>query len=320
MADGLVTIFGGSGFLGRYLVKRVAAVGRPVRVAVRDPEAALFLKPMGAVGQIELVAANVRDDTSVAGAVRGATAVVSLVGILAEHGKQTFAAAHADGPARIARAAKAAGAERMVLVSALGADISAKSRYARTKAAGEGLVRGAFPAATIVRPSVVFGDEDGFLNRFGAVAKMSPALFVFGGGEGPRFQPVYVGDVAEALFRILQRPETAGQTFELGGPEAFSWRALLQMALRETGRRRAIVPLAWPLVSLMAVTGSIVPLPKPLRITRDQVRLLRRDNVLSGHQRGLRDLGIAPMPIATLAPAILSRYRRNLEVRRIRVL
>ncbi len=318
--SGLVTIFGGSGFIGRSLVKRLAAAGYRVRVAVRDPEGALFLKPMGAVGQIELVAANVRDDASVARAVRGADAVVSLVGILAEHGKQTFTAVHAEGPARIARASKAAGAGRLVLVSALGADIAAQSRYARTKAAGEGLVRGAFPNATIVRPSVVFGDEDGFLNRFGAVAEISPLLFVFGGGDGPRFQPVYVGDVAEALFRILQRPETAAQTFELAGPDVLSWRALLQMALRETGRRRPIVPLPWPLVSLMATVGSVLPMPKPLKITRDQIRSLRRDSIIAGYQRTLRDLGIAPTPIATLAPAILSRYRRNLDVPKISVL
>ncbi len=318
--SGLVTIFGGSGFIGRYLVKRVAAAGYRVRVAVRDPEAALFLKPMGAVGQVELVAANVRDDASVARAVRGADAVVYLVGILAERGKQTFSAVHADGPGRVARAAKAAGASRLVLVSALGADIAAKSCYARTKAAGEGLVRGAFPNATIVRPSVVFGDEDGFLNRFGAIAEISPVQFVFGGGEGPRFQPVYVGDVAEALFRILERPETAAQTFELGGPDVLSWRALVAMALRETGRRRAIVPLPWPLVSLMATVGSVLPMPRPLKITRDQVRSLRRDSVIAGYQRTLRDLGIAPTPIATLAPAILSRYRRNLDVPKISVL
>ncbi|MBM3507128.1 MAG: complex I NDUFA9 subunit family protein [Alphaproteobacteria bacterium] len=320
MPNGLVTIFGGSGFIGRYLVKRLAATGRPIRVAVRDPEGGLFLKPMGAVGQVELFAANVRDDVSVTRAVQGAQDVVNLVGILAESGKRSFAAVHADGAGRVARAAREAGAQRLVHASSLGADIASPSRYLRTKAAGEGLVRGAFPGATIVRPSVVFGPEDGFLNRFGATARLSPVLLVLGGGEGPRFQPVYVGDVAEALFRILQRPETAGQTFELGGPEVLSWRALLRMTLRETRRWRPVVSWPWPLSSAIAYAGKVVPMPKTLRVTPDQVRALRRDSVLTGYQRGLRDLGISPTPIETVAPAVLSRYRRNLDAPQLRTL
>lgn len=311
MADGLITIFGGSGFIGRHLVKRLAATGRQLRIALRDPEAALHLRPMGAVGQIDLVAANVRDDASVARAVRGATDVVNLVGILAEKGRQTFQAVHVEAPERIARAARAAGAARLLHVSAVGADPKAPSLYGRSKAAGEQRLRAAFPRATIVRQSIVFGLEDDFLNRFGTMARFLPVLPVFGGGEGPRFQPVYVGDVAEAMFRALRRDDTAGKTYEFGGPEVMSLRAILAMVLAETGRRRLIVGLPYAAGTAAAIASALLPLPKPLRVTRDQVRSLRADNVLSGTLPGLGEFGVAPTPLATVAPAVLARYRRE---------
>ncbi|MSP20630.1 MAG: complex I NDUFA9 subunit family protein [Alphaproteobacteria bacterium] len=307
---GLITVFGGAGFLGRYLVKRLAATGRPVRVAVRDPEGALFLRPMGAVGQIDLVAANVRDDASVARAVRGAAAVVNMVGVLAERGRQTFDAVHVDGAERVARASRSAGAARFVHVSAVAADAASPSRYGRSKAAGETKVRAAFPDAMIVRPSIVFGAEDGFLNRFGALARLSPVLPVFGGHDGCRFQPVYVGDVAEALFRIVGTREPADHLYEFGGPDTFTWRAILEFVLRETGRRRPIASLPWAVGSLAALVSPVLPLAL-LRVTFDHLRQLHRDTVVSGRARGLVDLGVAPTPVATIAPSVLERFRRN---------
>lgn len=311
MSDGMITVFGGSGFIGRYLVKRLAATGRPIRVAVRDPEGGLFLKPMGAVGQIDLVRANIRNDASVARAVAGATQVVNLVGVLAEGGKQTFTAVHAEAAGRVARAAATAGAAQVVHVSAIGASTDAGSAYARSKADGEGRVRAAFPSATIVRPSVVFGSEDDFLNRFGALARMSPVLPVFGGGAGTRFQPVYVGDVAEALFRIVQEPERAKPLYELAGPEVLSLRQVLELVRRETRRRRAIVALPYGIGSAMAAFSWLPLIPKPMRITHDQLRSLRTDNVASPGMPGLADLGIAPTPIATIAPSVLARFGRD---------
>lgn len=311
MSDGLITVFGGSGFIGRYLVKRLAATGRPIRIATRDPEAGLFLKPMGAVGQIDLVLANLRDEASVARAVAGAAQVVNLVGVLAEHGKQTFAAVHAEGAARVARASLAAGAAQLVHGSALGASPDAGSAYARSKADGEAKVRAAFPGATIVRPSIVFGAEDGFLNRFGALARLSPVLPVFGGGGGTRFQPVYVADVAEAIFRILQAPERAQPLYELAGPEVLTLRQVLELVLRETRRRRWIAGVPYGVGSLCALAARLPFFPKPLRITADQLRALRTDVVARPGVAGLADLGIVPTPIATIAPLVLSRYRRE---------
>ena len=313
MSNGLITIFGGSGFLGRYLVKRLAAAGRPLRIASRDPEAALFLRPMGKVGQVELVAANVRDEASVARAVRGAAAVVNLVGILEECRRQTFQAVHADGAERVARAARDAGATAFLHVSSVAADASGLSNYAKSKAAGEARVRAAFPDAVVVRPSIVFGPEDDFLNRFGALARLSPVLPVFGGGEGPQFQPVYVGDVAEAMARVLQHVDSAGKTFEFGGPDIFTLRQILRLVLQATARRRPIVGLPWPVASLAAAATALLPMPKPLRITGDQVRQLHRDTVVSDRYPGLAALGIAPTPMATLVPMILARYRRVLD-------
>jgi NADH dehydrogenase len=325
MADRLVTVFGGSGFIGRYLVKRLAEAGDRVRVAVRDPDAALFLKPMGEVGQIAPVQANLRDDRSVAAAVEGADAVVNLVGILYERGKQSFVAVHRDGAARAAAAAAKAGAKRFVQMSALGASLAAPSRYAWSKAAGEAAVRQAFPGAAIVRPSVVFGPEDDFFNRFAALARLAPALPVYGawppriawhpehgltvelfGGGGTRFQPVYVGDVAEAMLRILDDPSTAGKTYELGGPRIYTFKELLALVLRETRRRRCLVPLPFWVADLQARFLQLLPVPP---LTRDQVKLLQRDNVVDPNALKLEDLGITPAAAEDVVPTYLDRFR-----------
>ncbi len=303
-----VTVFGGSGFIGRHLVQRLAQRGWRVRVAVRRPDSALFLKPMGDVGQITPVQANLRDDASVAAAVAGAGAAVNLVGILYESGKQSFEAVHHDGAKRAASAARAAGVERFVQMSALGADPGSPSQYARSKALGEQAVSRAFPGATIVRPSVVFGPEDDFFNRFAQLAMFSPLLPVVGKPQsGPRFQPIYVGDVAEAIARALENPATAGKTYELGGPAVMTLAEVLAAVLAWTGRKRIIAWLPTPLVRLQAAVMELLPVPP---LTRDQVKLLMADNVVSGSLPGLAELGIQPTAAEAVAPGYLARFRR----------
>ena len=307
MTDRSITIFGGSGFVGRYVVQRLARRGWTIRVAVRRPDRALFLKPLGQVGQITPVMANIRDDASVGAALAGADAAVNLVGILYRQGRQTFDAVHVEGARRVARAARAAGATRLVQMSALGADPQSPSDYARSKAAGEAAVREAFPAATIVRPSIVFGPEDDFFNRFAGMARLLPALPLVGGGR-TRFQPVYVGDVANAFDRILETPETAGRTYELGGPAVHSFRELMEILLRQIGRKRLLLPLPFFAASIQAGLFELLPVPPPL--TRDQVRLLRQDNVVDPAVPGLSALGIEPTALAAILPTYLTRYRR----------
>lgn len=305
MAARLVTVFGGSGFLGRYLVSALAKRGYLVRVAVRRPDEALFLKPQGDVGQITPVAANLRNRRSVEAAVEGAWAVANLVGLLYERGRQRFEAVHAEGARAAAEAAKAAGAERFLQVSAIGADPQSPAAYARTKAAGEAAVLQAFPEATVIRPSILFGPEDDFFNRFAAMARVLPALPLIGGGR-TRFQPAYVGDVAEAMARALDNPATCGRTYELGGPKAYSFRQLLEILLKEINRRRLLLPLPFPLARLEATFLEL--LPKPL-LTRDQVRLLERDNVVMPGVLGFADLGIQPTALEIVVPTYLARYR-----------
>ena len=302
-----VTVFGGSGFVGRYLVKRLAAEGTVVRVAVRHPGEADFLKPLGAVGQIVPVAANVRDPESVRAAVAGVEAVVNLVGILAEGGRQTFAGVQAEGAANVAAAARDAGVARLVQMSAIGADPKSESDYARSKAAGEDAVRAAFPAATIVRPSIVVGPEDDFFNRFGRMAQLFPALPLIGGGT-TRFQPVVVGDVADALMTILRDPATAGQTYELGGPRIYTFRELMELLLRIVQRRRCLVTLPFGLAAFQARFLEKLP-NAPL--TRDQVKLLQTDTVASGTLPGFADLGLTPAAIEVILPTYLERFRKG---------
>lgn len=303
----VATVFGGSGFVGRYIVKRLAQRGYIVRVGVRDPDRANFLKPMGNLGQIVPMAASVRDDASVAALVAGAEVVVNCVGILYETGSQTFQALHAEAPGRIGRAAAAAGARHVVHVSAIGADAASPSAYARTKAEGEAALRAAFPQAVVLRPSIVFGPEDDFFNQFAALAQVLPALPLFGGGT-TRFQPVYVGDVADAAMAALDRAEAAGNTYELGGPRIYTFREILEFILRTTGRKRFLISIPYSVGALQARLFEL--LPKPL-LTRDQLILLQRDNVVSPGALTLADLGITPKAVEAIVPTYLARFRRG---------
>ena len=302
-----VTVIGASGFIGRYIVKRLARRGAVVAAVSRHATRAGFLRPMGDVGQVVPLDAGLDDETRLAAAIAGADAVVSAAGILYERGRQRFDLVHHRGPALLARLAAAAGAKRFVHLSAIGADPAAPAAYARSKAAGEAAVRAAFPAATILRPSVVFGPEDEFFNRFAALARVSPVLPLIGGGR-TRFQPVYVGDVADAAMAALDRPDAPGRTYEVGGPEVLSFKELMELTLREVGRRRALVSLPFPLAMLEAAFLEFLPRPP---LTRDQVRLLRRDNVVAADALGLPALGLAPTGLELVLPTYLDRFRRH---------
>jgi uncharacterized protein YbjT (DUF2867 family) len=307
----LVTIFGGSGFVGRYIVQRMARAGWRVRVAVRRPERAGFVRTYGFVGQVEPVAANIRDDASVARALERADAAVNCVGILAESGRQRFAALQAEGAGRIARAAAEARAARMVHISAIGADPRSASGYARSKAEGEALVRAAFPGAVILRPSIVFGPEDEFFNRFAAMARLSPAIPLF--GAETKFQPVWVEDVAAAAEKAVLGQVAPG-IYELGGPEVLSFRGLMRRMLEVIRRDRAIIgfpnALGWPMAAgfdlLQAVSFGLIPNGL---LTRDQLRQLARDNVVAPGARTLADLGIEPTAMAAVLESYLYAYR-----------
>jgi NADH dehydrogenase len=306
-ADKRVTIFGGSGFIGRYLVRRLAAEGWVVRLAVRDPVAAAFLKTAGGVGQIVPMRCNVRDDEAVGVAVSGTAAVVNLVGVLYESGKQRFDALHAEAPARIARAAAAAGVSRVVHVSAIGADPNSEVKYARTKGLGELGMRREFPTASILRPSLVVGAEDQFFNRFASMARLLPVLPLIGGGRS-RFQPAYVGDVAEAIHRVLDDPATAGKTYELGGPRIYTLRELMELMLQVIGRRRYLMSIPFGLAEFQAIFLQLLPVPP---LTRDQVRMLEHDNVVTATMPTFQDLGLQPQAIEAILPTYLDIYRRG---------
>jgi len=300
-----VTLFGGSGFIGRYLVQCLAQQGWQIRVAARHPERAKFLKPLGNVGQVTPMRARLQDEASVRRAVEGADAVVNLVGVLYSKGAQSFEALHARGAGTLARAAAVAGARDFVQVSAIGADPRSQADYARSKAAGEAAVREAFPDAVIVRPSVVFGPEDGLFNLFAVLARLSPVLPLIGGGH-TKFQPVYVGDVAEAIATCLSRPDCRGKTYELGGPKVYSFKEMLELLLVEIRRKRLLLPLPFGLAEFEAAFLELLPVPL---LTRDQVRLLKRDNVVSDHALTLADLGIRPTALEVILPTYLDRYR-----------
>ncbi|WP_439578992.1 complex I NDUFA9 subunit family protein [Elioraea sp.] len=303
----VATVFGGSGFIGRYVVKRLAERDYIVRVAVRDPEAALFLKPMGAPGQIVPIGVSVTDEAGVAAVVSGAEVVINLVGILHETRKATFKAIQGEAPGRIGRAAAVGGARAVVQLSAIGADPASPSAYARTKAEGEQAVREAFPGATVLRPSIVFGPEDGFFNRFAALAQFVPALPLYGGGE-TKFQPVYVGDVADAVMAALDRADAVGRTYELGGPRVYSFRELLAYILKVTGRRRLLLPLPWSVGRMQARVFELLPNPP---LTRDQLLLLQKDNVVAPDALTLADLGVQPKAVEAIVPSYLARFGRR---------
>jgi NADH dehydrogenase len=302
-----VAVIGASGFLGRYAVKHLAARGTLIAAVVRNVEAALFLQPMGDVGQIARFGANILDEARLAPAIAGADAVVNLVGILHESGRQRFDLIHREGAARLATLARAAGVKHFVHISAIGADPASPSSYARTKAEGEQMVRAAFPEAVILRPSVVFGPEDDFFNRFASLAVLLPALPLIGGGK-TRFQPVFVGDVAKAVAAALDDPAAAGCIYELGGPRIYTFKALMALVLAETRRKRLLLPLPWTLASLQAAVLEWLPTPP---LTRDQVKLLRRDNVVAPGALTLKDLGIEPTAVEAVVPSYLDRYRRG---------
>lgn len=305
MQGKLATVFGASGFIGRNIVRELASRGCRVNAVCRDAERAKFLKPMGSVGQVTPMRADVTDAAAVARALAGADVVVNLVGILYQSGRNTFDAVQATAPGTIARAAAAAGARSMVHVSAIGADPDSPSHYARSKAAGEAAVRAEFPAATILRPSIVFGPDDSFFNRFAAMAQVMPALPLFGGGR-TRFQPVYVDDVADAALAALDRGDAAGGVYELGGPSVYTFRQLLELMLVEIRRKRALVAVPFWLASLEAAVLELLPVPP---VTRDQVELLKRDNVVTPGARTLADLGIEATPLEIVLPSYMDKFR-----------
>lgn len=307
--SGLVTVFGGSGFIGAQAVRALARAGWRIRVAVRNPVTANELQPLGDVGQIQLVRCDVTNPEDVARALRGADASVNLVGALYETPGRKFHTLHVEAAETIANAAKAANVGRVVQVSAIGADANSPAAYARTKGLAEAATRRILPDAVILRPSIVFGMGDGFLNRFASMATMAPALPLIGGGE-TKFQPVYVGDVAEAIAQAVNRADLAGRTFELGGPAVYTFRDILELILRETGRRRFLVPLpffAARMIGSVAQLTALVGVPPVL--TRDQVLMLQTDNIVAQDAAGLADLGIQPTGLEAIAPSYLWRYR-----------
>ncbi len=298
----VATVIGGSGFVGRYVVKRLAAAGHVVRVAVRDPERAISLKPMGRVGQVVALYANITADSTLIRAIEGADIVVNLVGVLAERASGDFDRIQAEGAGRVARLAAASGVKQMVQMSAIGAAADSPAQYARSKAQGEVLVRQHFPQASILRPSLVFGSEDQFFNRFASLAMISPVMPVIAGAS--RFQPVYVGDVADAVMACLNKPEAAGVLYELGGPKVMTFREILGWILAQTGRHRPLIPLPDPVARLMAA----IPFSG---LTRDQLLMLQRDNVADSAMPGLAALGIMATPIDLIVPGYLARYRKG---------
>lgn len=329
MKNELVTVFGGSGFIGRHLIKRLMDQGMIVRVAVRDVESALFLKPLGNAGRIVPFPADITNKASVARAVQGAGMAVNLVGVLYERGGATFKRVHVEGARNIAEAAAEAGVKRLVQVSAMGADENGAAKYARTKAVGERAVLKAFPDAVVLRPSVVFGPEDDFFNRFAFMAKTLHVLPVIGtplvpkvkildgrslvsvdpyGDGGPKFQPVYVDDVAAAIVKGLIDPATSGKTYELAGPTVYSFKDIMGLVTRFTGCSCILMPL--PLGFARFQSWFLQALPKPL-LTPDQTRLLERDNVRSEGSLGLKELGVDPVAAEALLPTYLHRFKRT---------
>ncbi|MBV7410877.1 complex I NDUFA9 subunit family protein [Maritimibacter sp. DP1N21-5] len=308
----LVTIYGGSGFLGRYIARRMAKAGWRVRVAVRRPNEALFVKPYGTVGQVAPILCNIRDDASVAAAMAGADAVVNCVGTFDKGGKNNFAAVQTEGAARIARLAAAEGVANLVHISAIGADANGQSEYARSKGKGEAEVLSAFPGAVILRPSILFGPEDNFFNRFAGMTRFGPVLPVVGGKT--RFQPVFVDDVAHAAEKAAKGEAPAG-IYELGGPEVQSFHALMSKMLDVIQRRRIVLNLPFWIAGIMgslfdfahAATGRLISMP----LTRDQVTSLRKDNVVGEGVRTFADLGIEPTAMEVVLPRYLWRFRKD---------
>jgi len=324
MSGPVVTVFGGTGFIGRHVVRRLARRGARIRIATRRPDRALFLKPLGDVGQIVPIAMRYGDNASLARAIHGADQVVNLVGILTERPGRRFADLHARLPGRIGALAKASGVQQVVQISSIGADPASPAAYARSKGAGEHALREVFPDATVLRPSVVFGPEDGFFNTLGSISRIAPVLPLFFSGmptlkfEGifprpcfpgagaSRLQPVYVGDVADAVLAVLDDPEAAGHTYELGGPMVYSFREAVELALQVIQRRRRLVPVPFLMLEAAAFAAQAIPF-SPLN--PDMVRLMKLDNVATPGAAGLASLGITPTAAEIILPTYLHVYR-----------
>ncbi|HXQ47984.1 MAG TPA: complex I NDUFA9 subunit family protein [Caulobacteraceae bacterium] len=308
--QGLVTVFGGSGFIGSQVVRALAKRGLRVRAAMRRPWRGYRLRMLGDVGQIEVAQANIRVPGSVDRVLEGAEACINLVGVIAERGRQGFQSVHAMGAQTVAEAAARSGARRLVHLSALGASPDAGSKYARSKAEGEAAAGAAMPGATILRPGIVFGPGDAFFNRFARMALASPALPLIGGGK-TRFQPVFVGDVAQAVVNALMDEATSGQTFELGGPGVFTFEALMQLMLKEIGRSRLLLPVPFPIAQLIGMAGDLQAMVMAPVLTSDQVAQLKSDNVVGDGALGLAALGIAPTALEPILATYLYRYRKG---------
>ncbi|HKP80167.1 MAG TPA: complex I NDUFA9 subunit family protein [Phenylobacterium sp.] len=306
----LVTVFGGSGFVGTQAVRYLAKLGWRVRVAVRNPNLAYRMRLLGDVGQIDVVQANLRNRPSLERALGGAVASLNMVGVGYETGRQGFQAVHVMGARNVAEAARAMGVRRVVQVSALGANPDSPSKYLRTKAEGEAAVREIYPDAVVARPSIVFGTGDGFFNKFAGMAQFSPALPLIGGGH-TRFQPVFVGDVGQALARMVATAAAAGQTYELGGPAVFTFRELMEKMLAETGQRRLLIPVPFPAAVVLGSLGDLISGLITPPVTSDQVEALRADNVVTGQYPGLAELGLTPAALEAILPTYLYAYRKG---------
>jgi NADH dehydrogenase len=315
MTGKVVAVFGASGFLGRHVVRELARRGWRIRAAVRRPHLAHDLRPLGSIGQIDLVQANIRYRPSIEEAIAGCDAVVNLVGILDEQGQQNFDAVQANGARNVAEVAAGAGIRNMVHVSAIGADANSESTYARTKAEGEAAVRDHVPEAVILRPSIIFGPQDDFFNRFAGMTRISPFLPAIGGGK-TRFQPVYVDDVADCVAIALETPGLRGRTYELGGPEIMTFKELMQLMLRVIGRRRTLIPIPFAAAGVMGKAGDVagfVPFVSA-PITSDQVKLLKTDNVVGASGEDvdtIADFGVEPEPLEAILPTYLVRFRKH---------
>jgi len=305
MNNSRVTIFGGSGLLGRYAVRAFAQAGWRIKVGVRHPNLAHYLSPMGQVGQILVTRADVRDADAVAAAVKGADAVVNLVGILHPTGGQSYNSIHVEAPRTIGRAAKAAGVSALAHVSTMNIDVDSQSAYARSKAEGEIALREEFPQATLIKPSLVFGPEDQFFNKFAGLARLLPFLPLIGGGH-TKFQPVFAGDVADAIVKCAGDPATRGKAYELGGPAVYSFKDMLKLILRETGRARPLIPIPFWLASIQALFLQFLP---GKLLTPDQVKFLKTDNVVTPGALTLANLGVIPDSLEAVVPAYLWRFR-----------